>query len=378
MNVALAAEDPGVKRILQGLLERYLASGDHARPLRLDERRVPQFSRSARPGEADGTWEALKAFESAGLVAIDPVRHRPGRAAYELAPLVRLVPGQAAAVACLIGFAIDKDPWLQAWIEACETATWLPESARALLATRPHRIGTRAPLEVLEAWRRVVSRDEPVAYVREASAKAFWGVSKALDERVELANLLRRAFGLPALLESPLQLIVHACGGSEGSGVLFIENQASFEAAKVGAFAPAARFDLVFSAGFRASASRLRHAATASVYPSDSSNQVHVARFKAWLFSSRTDIPTYFWGDLDFAGLTILKGLRSVFPGMRAWADGYDPLVALLRQGKGHALIDDPRKGDQKKPGHIGCAYADTVLMPAIEETGLFHDQEGL
>lgn len=377
MKIDVAAEDAGAQHVLQTLLERYVASGEKARPLRLDERRVRQFSRSAQPGEADATWEALKTFEAEGIIAIGAVRPKPGKAPYELAPLVRLHPAQASRAAELIGFPLDRDPWTKSWMAACDQATWLPEDLRVLLASRPHRLGERAAAEVLERWKTLLEDQSGRNYIRQAAAAAFWGVSKALDERVELVNLLRQRLGRQPFLESPIQLLVHTCGGVCGPGVLFIENQVTFELAKRGRVGPASRLDIVYTAGFRASTARLRDAMTASVYASETSRREDVQGFTAWLFSNDNRVPTYFWGDLDYAGLSILRGMRQVFPNLRAWPPGYDALVALVRAGIGHPIAEDPHKGEQRTPGCTGCEYADAVLLPAIEETGLFHDQEG-
>jgi hypothetical protein len=85
----------------------------------------------------------------------------------------------------------------------------------------------------------------------------------------------------------------------------------------------------------------------------------------------------YFWGDLDFAGMDILKTLKAVFPQARAWEPGYARLLDRLRAGHSHAP-EDARKSGQADPGTTGCAYADAVMLPALREFGRCVDQESV
>ena len=92
-----------------------------------------------------------------------------------------------------------------------------------------------------------------------------------------------------------------------------------------------------------------------------------------WL--GHEQMPCFFWGDLDFAGMAILAALKQVFPGVEAWQPGYQPMVSILRQGGGHSSVG----GDKEKqyhPGSTQCPYADYVLIPAMEEQLAFVDQE--
>ncbi len=379
MRLESALENPGAKRVLLTLLQRQYGLTDRSRPpmLKLDGKRMPEFGPSRRAGEADEAWEALKAIEAEGLVRIDPLAEKHGYALYELGPVVRLVVDQAPRACELVGFVVERDPWAKEWAQACLAADWLPGEVREQLAERPHRVGERPPTVVLAHWRGLLDGRLEALYVREAAAAIFWGLSKALDERLDLVNLLRHSAGLTPFLESPIQVSIHVIDGRLSAGVLFIENQTAFESAKRGRIPAAKGLDLVFSAGFKASASRLRDERTTSLYPSDSSDRNELERFRAWLYTAQQDVPTYFWGDLDYAALWILKGLRSVFPGMTAWRPGYEFLVDQVRCGNGHLPAEDLHKGDQRPLDATGCAYADQVLLPAIFETGLFCDQEG-
>ena len=48
-------------------------------------------------------------------------------------------------------------------------------------------------------------------------------------------------------------------------------------------------------------------------------------KFLVWLYSASTDRAIHFWGDLDFAGMDILKELRVVFPEAQAWGPATTP-----------------------------------------------------
>src|SRR5690606_5604399 len=87
-------------------------------------------------------------------------------------------------------------------------------------------------------------------------------------------------------------------------------------------------------------------------------------------------IRRFFWGDLDYAGLSILAGLRHSLPDLEAWQPGYQPMLDVLRGGSGHRP-DEARKGGQTDPGATGCLYTDRQLLPALRDKGKFLDQEG-
>jgi hypothetical protein len=93
------------------------------------------------------------------------------------------------------------------------------------------------------------------------------------------------------------------------------------------------------------------------------------------LYSSNSTRPVYFWGDLDYAGMAILKELRVIFPNVRAWQPGYARLLARLSSDEAHTPEEAAKTG-QSDPGATGCAYADTVLLPGIRAQSRFVDQE--
>ena len=135
--------------------------------------------------------------------------------------------------------------------------------------------------------------------------------------------------------------------------VLFIENAATFESLASGRMDMARGYILVFASGYRAAARRLRTPGGSSVYLAPcvlEKNAALPARFLNWLYSASADRPTHFWGDLDFAGMDILKELRVLFPEAQAWRPGYQALLDLLVAGESHAP-DEARKSGQTDPG---------------------------
>jgi hypothetical protein len=70
-------------------------------------------------------------------------------------------------------------------------------------------------------------------------------------------------------------------------------------------------------------------------------------KFLSWLRSDN-EMPCWFWGDLDYAGMDILRTLRQSFPNAEAWSLGYSAMLTELTTGGGHQP-DEAGKGAQKK-----------------------------
>lgn len=207
--------------------------------------------------------------------------------------------------------------------------------------------------------------------LREASARVFQGRSKLLDSRDELLRVLGAAPG--QFFEPPIQLLLALPGNDSFTDVLFVENLVTFEHMADVRTPAWDRSLLVYAAGFRGSARRLRSRSGSRLYLRMPSANAGLAAVESWLFGA-VKVPVTFFGDLDFAGMQILASLREVFPGAGAWQPGYRALRRLLTQG-GH-LPDQASKGQQVDPGETGCNYADQELLPAMRQHGRFVDQE--
>ncbi len=99
-------------------------------------------------------------------------------------------------------------------------------------------------------------------------------------------------------------------------------------------------------------------------------------QFEGWWFEDGAFGSGSFWGDLDFAGMQILKSLRERFGGLTAWQPGYGPMLMRLSGSHGRTAAQNERQA-QVDPGMTGCNYADGTLLPAIRRYG-YLDQESM
>lgn len=208
--------------------------------------------------------------------------------------------------------------------------------------------------------------------LREASARAFQGRSKVLDNREELLRQLGAAPG--QFTEAPIQLLVDIPECFDE--VLFVENLVTFES-MADMRGPDWRSSLlVYAAGFRGSAQRLRSRKGCRLYTraTSISSQASIRSVENWLLGGEK-WPVSFFGDLDYSGMQILDALRETFIDARAWRPGYALLADVIEQGGGH-VPEQAAKELQSDPGNIGCAYADGDLLPLLRKSGRFVDQE--
>lgn len=279
-----------------------------------------------------------------------------------------------------LGFLLPAETILRQWLHrpAGETviANWrhvvqqhsqaFPGDLQTLLKRRLTLTGF-SDTEIITALSQINTLDDQLT-LRQLSACIFRGDSKLLDDREEL---IRALFPQRHIKPRPLVVAVHlptAC-----RGVLFIENQDNYVAAITDNAVTTNSYALIYAAGFRGSAERIReHGTTVLHYAGQTGDQ---ELFEAWWFNrdATPPGPLYFFGDLDFSGMAILANLRNRFGEVTAWETGYAPLLAQLQKGGGH--VPDSSRKQQSDPGTTGCIYADTILLPAIRQFG-FIDQE--
>lgn len=234
----------------------------------------------------------------------------------------------------------------------------------AALRTQRLALPGYSSIQLVAGMASVAERLGQALTLREMSAHCFLGNSKVLDNRQEL---LSRLFGhsSSALIERPLLLTAWAPPGF--SSLLFIENQDTFLHLTE---QPPDNSALVYSGGFRASASRLVSSATRFAFLPGSDVDAFKTRWK------QPSIHAFFWGDLDYAGMGILRTLRLSLPQLVAWRPGYQQMLKALQEGAGHTPEQGGKEG-QVDPLETGCDYADQQLLPALRMTGRFLDQEG-
>lgn len=361
------------------LLKADRSTGERNVRLRLDEKTVPDLF-GLYDGEAIRVHQLLiEELARTGWIKLHLSPEREFSGFLERTPMLELV--DFAGLAAWASFQSRKDNWDR------QLLAYLRRVPDAELAGRRDTLIeylSRNPLSALQG----LSHDDALACIkhltalcgstislplRELSALIFHGRSKVLDNRVELLKVLGAEDG--QFYEAPVQLLVAA--PRDFTHVVFVENLVTFERMADVDDPRWCGAALVFASGFKGSARRLRSRRGSSIYvrTKDESDESSVRGAVAgWLYGER-DFPVSFFGDLDFAGMDILKSLRDVFPEAGAWLPGYQYLAQVLCMRDGHF----PEMAD--KDGQIGgtitgCNFSDAVLMPLMSQTGRFVDQE--
>lgn len=380
------AVHPFLQRVARALLAKAERStGQGPVRLSLDQKTAPELHTAANADQSQLLVMLLDDLCGTGWVALRIEPSRPFASFTERKPRLELC--HFDELASWAGYTPQALRWQRQWL-AHLAAQWTAGSATSVgtVPADPQIVLdylARSPLTHLEglalaeatrslsALIELCRSGRPMA-LREASARVFQGRSKLLDSRAELLRLLGASAG--QFFEPPIQLLL-ALPRDEGfADVLFIENLVTFERM---ADARAQTWDrslLVYAAGFRGSARRLRSREGCRLYTRTPYPHGDVSAVESWLYGS-ADVPVAFFGDLDFSGMQILANLREVFPDACAWQPGYRSLLHSLGQGVGH-LPEQAFKAQQADPGATGCAYADRELLPAMRQHGRFVDQE--
>ncbi|MDB6108135.1 MAG: uncharacterized protein JWO52_8134 [Gammaproteobacteria bacterium] len=369
--------EPIVLAIANALLDRVdRGPKDRVRSprLRLDSDTIPGlFAGSAR--ECDYQWSLIEKLAQAGWVRIITDPNRSGDPGYYCNPRVEL--RDEAGLRELATRVRDLTPsWHHQFLT--RLAELLPPEHPALDPTLSSGLPLQGYDPAVVAERLLGARallDEPLL-LREVASRLFFAQSKALDGN---ESLIAAVLGQPEcpFPSMPLQLSVHL-PAAEFTRVLFVENWTTFESLARRRPESTTDLALIYASGYLCSAKRLRMRDGASVYFAASAlpSKAEVDRFEAWLLQKGPRIPVAFYGDLDFAGMSILARLRGSFEGAEAWEPGYEMLLRLLQADGGHTA-EAARKTGQRDPGATGSQYADCVLLPAIRQYGRFVDQEG-
>jgi hypothetical protein len=361
-------EEGEISALLHAALDRFdrQRGVDRQRRISLTVRdHLPSLARA--DAAADQTWSLILELARRGVLAV----RKPTRSLYD-------VDWQDAKIAFAPEVEDTLRVWLRrewsepaavAWRRAIERHAPKFHDAGAALLSQRIVIENRSADDIVAALAAAADIRVPMT-LRQLSATVFWGDSKILDERGELVAAL-----LPQLEIRDRALVIAVHLPQHCRGVLFIENQDTYTAAAAGTPAEAAEFALIYAAGFRGSAARVRNRAGSLLHYAGPGLGELAPRFDAWWYDGATAFgPVWFWGDLDFAGMQILKSLRVRFEELEAWPVGYEPLRVQLESGGGHGARADDPKG-QIDPVLTGCAYADAVLLPAIRTHGR-RDQE--
>ncbi|GAB3270090.1 Wadjet anti-phage system protein JetD domain-containing protein [Parahaliea aestuarii] len=355
-------EEQWLQTLLHWFLDRLEEPRERAVTRRIKPSTVPALFRFAE--DTRYRWRLIEQLASDYPVFSIHYDHRIARhqERYENAQL-RLNPEAEALLREWLARPL-LDPLRQAWRAAlAEHPDAFADGGDALLANPPAYPGWE-PADLAAAFAGVGQHLTGKLTLREIAARCFRGDSKFLDQRLEL---LHKLYGQRVLAILPRPLLLTAWAPVGFTRLLVVENQDSFLRL---ADAPPPGYALLYSGGFRASAERLgsEHTRFAFLPGSDSESFERL-----WLSD---ELPAAFWGDLDFAGMGILKGLRQSLPRLTAWRPGYAPMLEQLQKQGGH-VPEQAGKTRQIDPGETGCAYADSTLLPALRQYGTFIDQEG-
>jgi len=358
-------DEPEIRSLLGAALDRFDQQSGEQR-----SRATFLSAQSHLPGlakgdeQADHTWMLVKELASAGVLQIRQARRSS------------LDPDWQGAK---LAFAPASEPLLRDWLQRPATASPMDQWRRAVeerahlfpagyeaLLTRRIVLPGRSDREVATALVRLASIHQP-ATLRQLSTRIFWGDSKVLDDRGELMAAL---FPDLQIRDRPIVVAVHLPARIEG--VLFVENQDNYGAAIGGEPAGARELAVVYLHGFRGTAARIRSRQGVHLHFGGPGIDRH-ARFEGWWFDDVEPLqPLFFWGDLDFASMQMLKSLRQRFGEIAGWRPGYEPMLTELAASGGG---NRPTGHRQVDPGMTGCGFADQVLLPAVRALGCW-DQE--
>lgn len=376
MTAPLWLSEWGVSHLLNFLVDK-LDSADAqgkqlVRAIKLDVKSFPALYKASLEEERERQWMQLKHMVAWGWFELKTDRQQPGQAPYECNP--RLTIKDDVALRQATGRLIRVRSSGELWRDAVYALPGLDDSVKEVISRMRLEVPGRTADEVVQQLALLPTIAEEPLLLREASARLFWGLSKVLDGRQQLVSAILQVDECP-FPEMPIQLQVFL-PPDRFTGVLFIENLATFEQATRAGTGRYSNLALVYAAGFKGSARRLRSATGSSVYfaAHGAMDEKQTGKFLAWLRAG-TKLPCWFWGDLDHAGMRILVALRGVFDGISAWELGYAPMLERLLAGQGHAPESGVKAGQQAIDA-TGCPYADSMLIPAMAKTGQFVDQE--
>lgn len=360
------ADEPEILGLLHAVLDLFDQQSGKARDRAVflpAERHLKSLARNDTA--ADQLWALVESLEVEGLLEVREARRSPYDSRW---------------IGAKLAFALDSEETLRSWLARLPTeramlawqrvvaahADAFPASCEPLMQRRITLAGRTAE-EVVGALARL-GKLTGSATLRQLSAFAFWGDSKVLDERGDLVAAL---FPKIELLDRAIVVAVHL--PRHPDGILFIENQDTYTAAVRGSPIESRSLALVYASGFLSSAQRIRERSGATLHYAGVEMADSIAPFDQWWFEAGAPLGAcWFWGDLDFAGMHILKALRQRFGDVNAWQPGYESMLNVIQIGGGYSGTDARGQVD---PIVTGCFYADGILLPAIREFGQL-DQE--
>jgi hypothetical protein len=343
-----------------------------AQSVALGDRTWPALYKAPMESMKEDLWEHVVAMAKWGWLQVKPEHAVKSPSGYASSPRVTVLDEDA------IRRTVDRPERqrssVERWREAVTSGLDAPEAVKRVVGDYCIDMPDHSMAEVVSQLNRLREFADQPMLLREVSSQLFWGMSKVLDKRQGLVAAVLGVDECP-FPESPIQLQVYLPKAGY-RGVLFIENQMSFEQALRSTSGAFDRLALVYASGFKGSAQRLRSSTGCSLFYAGRGalgGDLQVA-FEAWLLGQGST-SVYFWGDLDHSGMRILAAMRSTFPDLMAWTPGYAPMLAALLAGGGHSPEAAEKQG-QRLVISTGCEYADRELLPALTQSGRYLDQE--
>lgn len=221
-----------------------------------------------------------------------------------------------------------------------------------------------------------LAQQQQLMSLRTLSARCFNGDSKFLDNR---RSLLDNVYFDTAKQIQARVIMMSVYIPKQLNSAIFVENFDSFRStvAAVKKSKLIHTTAVVYSAGYRASASLIRQSENTQFVTINHVNSATYSAFSDWWFSKKQHVAVYFWGDLDFDGMGILKSLRGQFTNAQAFKPAYRKIMHYHQNGIRYKPKHKANAG-QTDPGITGCEFVDTQLLPLLRKEGFYTDQEVL
>ncbi|MBL4672496.1 MAG: hypothetical protein JKX81_09580 [Arenicella sp.] len=289
-----------------------------------------------------------------------------------------------------LSFNPQEEGMVRQWLERPKVDSYTRQWQNAILPypllkstslRQPIRIKNFAAEEILAGFDKAgelieaMHRSCQAISIRGLSARCFWGDSKFLDKR---RNLIYDVFANAQAVVRDRMIMMTVYAPKKLETAIFVENSDSF-VTLVEAVKQSSEKDtmaVIYSAGYRGAATLIRQRGQCQFSHINLASTHAAPQFEDWWNGNSGGSPNcYFWGDLDYEGLSILRTLRNNFPQMQAWREGYQAIVDFHQRGLGHYAYQ-ANKDKQRLPLPSGCPYGDTVLLPLLMQSKRFIDQE--
>lgn len=328
--------------------------------------------------DAEVLWQMLQRCEKDGLIRIrsDRKRRDPTKPPWSCKRIVFALDPEGEA---------DLRRWLNRPKVSPEEKAWQRALFNNAQMFKRTDLLTYADFRTLgKPAEDIVSRLAAIAYAvaarpltaRQLSARLFWGNSKVLDGKEQK---LCASLGLPqnAILERVLAVEISFPAKPPG-GILMLENLDSYFCACNGNWPDCDDLIIVYTQGFRGAAARIRNPAFARLHISDRhlpESARYIAFRDEWYQGGGFSHPVHFCGDMDWAGLSIFRSLKSVFPDLKPWKSGYEQMLSAAEQGNWHSL-EMAGKSGQIPLETCNDPWLDTHILAYLKANNRFVDQE--